>query len=81
MEVIASYNGRLAAERTFQLLRDGGELLTDCVEGVALIENDPDEMMVPTAYSTSTTTPGSMNSNRAVTQDSGSRYIWATALR
>ena len=46
MKVITSYNGRLAAERTFQLLRDGADLPTACVEGVVLVEDDPDELTV-----------------------------------
>ena len=46
MKVIASYNGRAAAKRTFQLLRDGADLLTACVEGVVLIEDDPNELTV-----------------------------------
>jgi N4-(beta-N-acetylglucosaminyl)-L-asparaginase len=46
MKVIASFNGRAAAERTFSLLRDGMDLLEACVEGVVLVEDDPDELTV-----------------------------------
>jgi N4-(beta-N-acetylglucosaminyl)-L-asparaginase len=46
VKVIASYNGLAAAERTFALLRDGVDLLNACVEGVVLVEDDPDELTV-----------------------------------
>jgi len=46
MKVIASYNGQAAAERTYQLLCGGTDLLTACVEGIVLVEDDPDELTV-----------------------------------
>lgn len=46
MKVIASFNGQAAAERTYSLLAAGADLLTACVEGVVLVEDDPDELTV-----------------------------------
>ena len=46
MKVIASYNGQFAAEKTFRLLADGVDLPTACVEGVVLVEDDPNELTV-----------------------------------
>lgn len=46
MKCIASFNGLKGAERAFEVVRDGGSPLDACVEGVTLVEDDPDELTV-----------------------------------
>ncbi|MEW4454431.1 isoaspartyl peptidase/L-asparaginase [Bremerella sp. JC817] len=46
MKVIASHNGLEATQLTWQLLLKKTLLLDACVEGVALVEDDPDEHTV-----------------------------------
>jgi isoaspartyl peptidase/L-asparaginase-like protein (Ntn-hydrolase superfamily) len=46
MRVIASHNGLNAALRAYDLLRQGRSPLEACVEGVSLVEDDPDEHSV-----------------------------------
>ncbi len=46
MKAIASHNGLKAAARAFELLRSGASPLDACVEGVTLIEDDPEELTV-----------------------------------
>ena len=46
MKVIASHNGLAAAERAFARLRAGVPPLEAVVEGVGLIEDDPEETTV-----------------------------------
>lgn len=46
MKAIASHNGLAAASRAFEILQSGGAPLDACVEGVTLIENDPEELTV-----------------------------------
>jgi N4-(beta-N-acetylglucosaminyl)-L-asparaginase len=46
MKCIASFNGLKAAGKAFEIVRDGGSPLDACVDGVTLIEDDPDELTV-----------------------------------
>lgn len=46
MKVIASHNGSKATQRAFELLQDGANPLDACVEGVSLVEDDPDDLTV-----------------------------------
>jgi N4-(beta-N-acetylglucosaminyl)-L-asparaginase len=46
MKVIASHNGLNAALRAYELLRQGHSPLDACVEGVTLVEDDPEEHSV-----------------------------------
>lgn len=46
MKCIASFNGLKAAGRAFEIVRDGGSPLDACVNGVTLVEDDPDELTV-----------------------------------
>jgi len=46
MKCIASFNGLTAAARAFEIVRDGGAPLDACVEGVTLVEDDPNELTV-----------------------------------
>lgn len=46
MKVIASHNGLAAAARAYELLAKGREPLDACVEGIALVEDDPEEHSV-----------------------------------
>ena len=42
IKVVASHNGFAAAKRAYELLQDGTSALDACVEGVTLVEDDPD---------------------------------------
>ena len=46
MKVIASHNGLNAAARAYELLQQGVPPLDACVEGVTLVEDDPEEHSV-----------------------------------
>lgn len=46
MKSIASFNGIAAATRAMELMRDGQRSLDACVEGVTLVEDDPEELTV-----------------------------------
>ena len=46
MKTIASHNGLNAAERAWNLLQNGAAPLDAVVEGVTLVEDDPDELTV-----------------------------------
>lgn len=46
MQVIASHNGLAAAARAYELLRQGHSPLDACIEGVTLVEDDPEETTV-----------------------------------
>ena len=46
MKVIASHNGLNAAIRAYELLKQGTSSVDACVEGVALVEDDPEEHSV-----------------------------------
>jgi N4-(beta-N-acetylglucosaminyl)-L-asparaginase len=46
MQVIASHNGLAAAARAYELLVQGRSSLDACVEGITLVEDDPDETSV-----------------------------------
>jgi len=46
MKVIASHNGLNAAARAYELLQQGMSPLDACVEGVTLVEDDPEEHSV-----------------------------------
>lgn len=46
MKVIASFNGLEATRRAYELLTSGTDALDACVEGVTLVEDDPDERTV-----------------------------------
>lgn len=46
MKVIASHNGLKAASRAYELLKTGTAALDACVEGVTLVEDDPEELTV-----------------------------------
>jgi N4-(beta-N-acetylglucosaminyl)-L-asparaginase len=46
MKVIASHNGLKAVEEAYRRLAAGGSPLDACVEGVTLVEDDPDELTV-----------------------------------
>ena len=44
--VVASDNGRPAAERALEVMAEGGEALDAVVEGVSIVERDPDDITV-----------------------------------
>lgn len=44
--VIASANGRAATQRAYELIDQGADALTAVVEGVTLVEDDPDDLTV-----------------------------------
>ncbi|QDU94159.1 isoaspartyl peptidase/L-asparaginase [Lignipirellula cremea] len=46
MKAIASHNGLAAAQRAYELASTGSSPLDACVAGVALIEDDPEELTV-----------------------------------
>jgi N4-(beta-N-acetylglucosaminyl)-L-asparaginase len=46
MKVIASHNGLQATSVAWQTLQNGGSPLDACVDGVTVVENDPDELTV-----------------------------------
>ena len=46
MKVIASHNGLNATKRAYEVLSEGGSPLDACVEGIALVEDDPEELTV-----------------------------------
>lgn len=46
MKAIASHNGLQATVRAFQRLQQGGSPLDACVEGVTVVEDDPEELTV-----------------------------------
>ena len=46
MKVIASHNGIIAARRAYELLQQSATPLDACVDGVTLVEDDPDELTV-----------------------------------
>lgn len=46
MRVIGSHNGTKATERAFALMRNGSPPLDAIVEGISLVEDDPDELSV-----------------------------------
>jgi N4-(beta-N-acetylglucosaminyl)-L-asparaginase len=46
MKVIASHNGLAAAAKAYELLAKGHEPLEACVDGIALVEDDPEEHSV-----------------------------------
>lgn len=46
MKAIASHNGRKATQRAFDLLQGGASTLDAVVEGVTLVEDDPEELTV-----------------------------------
>jgi N4-(beta-N-acetylglucosaminyl)-L-asparaginase len=46
MQVIASHNGLTAAARAYELLERGQSPLDACVEGISLVEDDPNETSV-----------------------------------
>jgi len=46
IRAIASHNGLAAAREAYQLLQSGCGPLDACVEGVSLVEDDPDELSV-----------------------------------
>lgn len=46
MKTIASHNGLKATARSWQRLLDGAPALDACVDGITLIEDDPDELTV-----------------------------------
>ena len=46
MKVIASHNGLKAAQYAYELLSNGTSPLDACVEGVTLVEDDPEELTV-----------------------------------
>ncbi len=46
MKVVASHNGLKAAAHAFDLLKSGSSALDACVEGVTLVEDDPEELTV-----------------------------------
>jgi N4-(beta-N-acetylglucosaminyl)-L-asparaginase len=46
MQVIASHNGLAAAAKAYELLARGHSPLDACVEGITLVEDDPDETSV-----------------------------------
>jgi len=46
MKVIASHNGLKAAQHAYQLLSEGASPLDACVEGITLVEDDPEELTV-----------------------------------
>lgn len=46
MQVLASHNGLAAAAKAYQLLKQGYSPLDACVEGITLVEDDPEETSV-----------------------------------
>ncbi|MBI1247565.1 asparaginase [bacterium] len=46
MKVIASHNGLQAAQKAWNLIQQSHPLIEACVEGVSLVEDDPDEHTV-----------------------------------
>ena len=46
MKVIASHNGLQATALAYQLMKDGRAALDACVEGVTLVEDDPEDLTV-----------------------------------
>jgi N4-(beta-N-acetylglucosaminyl)-L-asparaginase len=46
MKVIASHNGLQATALAYQLMKDGRAPLDACVEGVTLVEDDPEDLTV-----------------------------------
>jgi len=79
VKVIASFNGRAAAERTYQLLRDGADLLSACVEGIVLVEDDPDELTV--GYGGLPNADGEVELDAAVMDGRTHRAAGVAALR
>jgi N4-(beta-N-acetylglucosaminyl)-L-asparaginase len=46
MKTIASHNGLAATKRAWDILQQGGASLDACVEGISLVEDDPEDLTV-----------------------------------
>ncbi len=76
---IASHNGLAAAARAYQELHAGGDPLTACVEGITLIEDDPEELTV--GYGGLPNENGVVELDAAVMRGAGCRGAGVAALR